>query len=120
MLMLAVGFFSWWYSAGWMLLAKSVQKRLQKTLAMFSVPSLMRTLFAPWKRIVTNPGAGLNAHLSAIGDNMVSRAIGFTVRIFVLLGALVSMLLVAIIGVIQIVAWPLVPLAIVYGIVAAL
>ena len=118
--MLAIGFFSWWYSAGWIALAKNVQKRLQKTLAMFSVPSLMRTLFAPWKRIVTNPGAGLSAHLSAIGDNMVSRAIGFTVRLFVLLAALVSMALVAVIGVLQIVLWPLVPVAIVYGIVAAL
>ncbi len=103
-----------------MLLAKTVQKRLQKTLAMFSVPSLIRTLFAPWKRIVTNPGAGLSAHLSAIGDNMVSRAIGFTVRLFVLIAALVSVILVSIIGVIQIALWPLVPLAIVYGIVAAL
>jgi len=120
MLMLVVGFFSWWYSAGWMILSKNVQKRLQKTLAMFSVPSLMRTLFAPWKRIVTNPGAGLSAHLSAIGDNMVSRAIGFTVRLFVLIAALVSVLLVSVIGLAQIILWPLVPLAIAYGVVAAL
>ena len=120
MLMLVVGFFSWWYSAGWMILSKNVQKRLQKTLAMFSVPSLMRTLFAPWKRIVTNPGAGLSAHLSAIGDNMVSRAIGFTVRLFVLIAALVSVLLVSVIGLAQIILWPLVPLAIVYGVVASL
>lgn len=117
--MLAVGFFSWWYSAGWRTLAKNVRKRLQKTSAMFSVPSLTRTLFAPWKRIVTNPGAGLQAHLQAIGDNMVSRAIGFTVRLFVLIAALFSVLIVAVIGVVQIILWPLVPLAIVYGLVAA-
>jgi len=117
---LAVGFFSWWYSIGWVILVKNVQKRLSNTLAMFSVPSLMRTLFAPWKRIVTNPGAGLSAHLSAIGDNMVSRAIGFTIRLFVLLAALVSMLLIMAIGIVQIVLWPLIPLAIVYGLVMAL
>lgn len=87
---------------------------------MFSVPSLMRTLFAPWKRIVTNPGAGLNAHLSAIGDNLVSRAIGFTVRVFVLIAALVSIVIIVAVGVVQIVLWPLVPLLIVYGLVMSL
>jgi hypothetical protein len=117
--MLAIGFFSWWYSTGWMILAKNVEKRLQKTAAMFSAPSLMRTLFAPWKRIVTNPGAGLSAHLSAIGDNMVSRAVGFTIRLFVLLAALISLVLIAVIGLVQIIVWPLVPFAVVGGIVAA-
>jgi hypothetical protein len=117
---LAVGFFSWWYSAGWATLSKNVQNRLNNTLAMFSVPSLMRTLFAPWKRIVTNPGAGLAAHLSAIGDNMVSRAIGFTVRLFVLIAALVSVIIVATVGIVQIALWPFIPLAIVYGLVMAI
>lgn len=117
--MLAVGFFSWWYSAGWKLLARNVQKRLQKTAAMFSAPSLIRTLFAPWKRIVAAPGAGLQAHMRAIGDNMVSRAVGFTVRVFVLIAALVSLLIIAAIGIVQILLWPLVPLAIMYGVVKA-
>lgn len=91
-----------------------------KTVAMFSVPTLARTMFAPWRRIITYPGAGLDAKLRAMGDNMVSRAIGFTVRLLVLSAALVTLTLVSIIGVLQIILWPLVPPAIVVGLVKGL
>ncbi len=110
--MLATSFITWWYGVGWKLIAKSVQKRLDRTLASFSVPTLARTLFSPWKRIVTSPGAGIAAHFQAMGDNLVSRMVGFTVRLMVLLAAMVSMTVIAVTGVVQIVAWPLVPVLI--------
>lgn len=111
--MLATALFSWWYGAGWKLVASNVSKRLDKTLASFSVPTLARTLFAPWKRIVSSPGSGIDAHLRAALDNLVSRCVGFTVRLIVLLTALVCLATIAVLGVLQIVLWPLVPLLIV-------
>jgi len=118
--MLALAFVSWWYGAGWKLVVQNVQRRLQKTLAMFSVPTLARTLFAPWKRIMTLPGASLNDRLHAIGDNMVSRAVGFTVRFFVLIAAALSLFLILSIGFLQILLWPLVPVAIVLAFIRGL
>lgn len=112
--MLFTAFFSWWYGAGWKLLAKNVQRRLDRTLASFSVPTLARTLFAPWKRIVTAPGAGIAEHLRAMGDNLISRLVGFTVRLTVLLAASVSLGIMAVVGLIQIIIWPLVPLLVVF------
>lgn len=51
--------------------------------------------------------------MRAIGDNMVSRAVGFTIRIMMLFVALLAILAVSIGGVIQIILWPLVPVLIV-------
>jgi hypothetical protein len=78
--MLALEFFTWWYSQGWSLLVHNAKHRLVRTSHLFSLPVLIRTLFAPWKRITTQPGAGLEAHVQAATDNFVSRCIGFVVR----------------------------------------
>jgi hypothetical protein len=111
--MLATAFISWWYGDGWKLVAANVSKRLDKTLASFSVPTLARTLFAPWKRIVSTPGSGIDAYFRAALDNFVSRCVGFTVRLIVLLTAVLCLAFIAIVGVLQIALWPLVPLLIV-------
>ncbi len=118
--MLATSFITWWYGAGWKLVAANVQRRLDRTLASFSVPTLARTMFAPWKRIVSAPGAGIAAHVRAMGDNLISRLVGFTVRLLVLLTATISMGFIAIAGLIEIVIWPLVPFLIVIFIVLGL
>lgn len=78
---------------------------------MFSVPILIRTLFAPWKRIVTYPGASIDAKIRAFGDNMVSRTVGFTVRLLVLLTAALMLIMVSLAALVEIVAWPLAPIA---------
>ena len=114
---MALAFFGWWYGAGWRQVARNVGLRLTKTSHMFSVPILLRTLFAPWRRIMTYPGAGLGERVRALGDNLVSRAVGFTVRIFVLVTVSVLLLLVGIAGIIEIALWPLAPLGVVVAIV---
>ena len=80
-----LSFFSWWYGPGLVGLVRAIQRRMQQLADMFSVAILLRTLFSPWRRIITYPGAGLEAHLRAMLDNMVSRVIGLLVRISVLL-----------------------------------
>lgn len=76
---------------------------------MFSVPILLRTWLAPWRRIVTYPGATLDAKLRAMGDNLVSRAVGFTVRTLVLFTALLALVFTVLLNFVQIALWPLVP-----------
>lgn len=109
-------FFTWWYTRGWRRMAASVKRWLSVTLQMFSVPSLLRTLFAPWRRIITYPGTGLEGRLRAIADNLVSRCVGFTVRVFTLIAAGFSLAFIAVAGVAILIAWPFLPL----GVVAAL
>jgi hypothetical protein len=90
--------------------AHSTRRRLSGLADMFSIGILVHTLFSPWRRIITYPGAGLDARLRAFGDNLVSRAVGFTVRFFVLLAAALAFVFVAIMGVLEVLIWPLLPL----------
>lgn len=118
--MIAAAFFTWWYGQGWALVFKNIQRRLRQTSQMFSISILLKTLFSPWHRIVSYPGASIGDHMRAMTDNLVSRFVGFTVRIFVLIAAGISLLIVAVVAIIEIIAWPLVPLAIVAGIIKGL
>lgn len=79
---------------------------------MFSAAQLLKTLFAPWRRIITYPGASLADRWKAWGDNLFSRIIGFVVRLIVLLAALVALTIVAVVTAIEMLLWPLLPLAI--------
>jgi hypothetical protein len=107
--MLVAAFFSWWYGAGWRGVAESGMKRMEQVQQMFSAGILLRTIFSPWRRIVTVPGSGIDAQLRAFGDNLVSRAVGFTVRIFVLFTAVIMLVLIGLLSVIELIIWPLLP-----------
>lgn len=110
--MLVLSFFSWWYGAGWKQVIRNFGPRLRRIAGAFSAGQLIRTLFAPWRRIITYPGASLAERFHAWIDNLVSRVIGFVVRLLVLLAALVVFSLVAVFSVLEIAAWPLLPVAI--------
>lgn len=107
--MVALQMFVWWYGPGWKAAAKGISKGINGVSRLFSIPILIRTLFAPWKRIISYPGASLDAKLRAYGDNIVSRAVGFTVRFLVLLTALATSTVVAVGGIVGCVLWPLAP-----------
>ncbi len=112
MVMLVMEFFTWWYTRGWAQIVQDLRRRINITLQLFSVRSLLRTLFAPWRRIVTYPGASLDARMKALGDNLVSRGVGFVVRFFTLIAAGLLLLLNVVIGVALILVWPLLPFGI--------
>jgi hypothetical protein len=111
--MLAYAWLTWWYGRGWAQTVTQVHGLLKATSRLFSVPILLRTLFAPWKRIITYPGASLDAKLRAFADNMVSRAIGFAVRLLVLVTALIMETLTLSLGAVWVIIWPLLPAAVV-------
>lgn len=115
-----VAFFRWWYADGWLAVARSIPTRGRNLNAAFSTASLLRTLFQPWRRIVSYPGAGLDAKIHAALDNLFSRAVGFVVRIFVLLAALIGLLLITLVTLIELVAWPLLPFGLVIFMILAI
>jgi hypothetical protein len=108
--MFVLDLLSWWYGSGWAGVIGATQRRLQGLNEAFSAHILLRTLFAPWKRIVTAPSGALDAKLQALGDNLVSRAVGFTVRFFVLLTAGLAFTALCIVGLAELIVWPLLPL----------
>jgi hypothetical protein len=111
MIMLALELLTWWYGRGWLGVAKNTHRRMIRTSHLFSVPILVRTLFAPWRRIVTSRGAGLDSAVRSTVDNMVSRGVGFMVRLLTLLTASVVMILVLILSVMELLLWPVIPAA---------
>lgn len=109
--------FSWWYGRGWIQQVQNLRQQLVRVAQIFSVPILMRTLFAPWRRIITYPGAGLDERLRAFGDNLISRSVGFVVRLLVLITAGVLLFFTGLFMVIELIVWPLLPLAVIAAIV---
>ena len=101
-------------------MARGFGPRLRGVMNAFSVRQLLRTLFAPWRRIITYPGASLEDRFRAWGDNLFSRVIGLVVRLFVLFAAAVTLALVALLNAAELVIWPLLPVAIPGCIVAGL
>jgi hypothetical protein len=108
--MLAFEFFSWWYGRGWRDAAKRIGKRINGVTEAFSVGTLLRTLFSPWRRIVTVPGKGVDAMFRAALDNAVSRFIGFLVRLMALLAAGLMLFIFGVFGGLFVILWPLLPL----------
>ncbi len=112
-IMLMLQFFSWWYGRGLAGLIGRIRGQLRAFGELFSVNILLRTLFAPWRRIISYPGAGLGDHMRALLDNLISRLVGFIIRIFVLLAAAVSVIVLGVLWLAELVVWPLLPPAIV-------
>lgn len=107
-----LSFFSWWYGAGWFQVAHSLPNRLAAVNETLSVHQLLRTLFAPWKRIISYAGNDIGDKFRATLDNLFSRMVGFVVRILFLLAAAVLLLTVSVVTVIEMAVWPLLPLAV--------
>ena len=88
----------------------------------FSVGILLGTLFSPWKRIISYGDKSIAEQMRALVDNGVSRLVGFTVRVIVLLAAFVVLTSGLVFSVALVVFWPFVPLAslalIVFGVVS--
>lgn len=111
MVMLVADFLSWWYGRGWRSVFASYATRLGAVQDLFSVRQLLKTLFEPWRRIITYPGDSLAEKFKAWGDNVVSRAVGFGVRCIMLLASLFATLAVIIFTTLEAVVWPLLPIA---------
>lgn len=111
--MLVIDFLVWWYGAGWKRLAIGIANSIDRTGRAFSVGTLLKTLFAPWRRVITPPGRSLADHFAAWRDNTVGRFIGFGVRSVVLITAAVAVIFIAAGGVLLFIAWPFLPLGLV-------
>ena len=112
--MLVLSLLQWWYSRGWLELIKRTQALISGIYLQFSVPTLLRTLFAPWKQIVAfqEPNQTIQMRMRGVLDTLVSRVVGFMVRSMTLVAAVVVMILIALSGLLTILIWPVLPLSV--------
>ena len=107
--MLAISFFEWWYSRGWGIYFQGFLARLQNTADSFSIGLLFKTLFQPFRQISTTDGKKATIG-EKIVDATVARVVGFIVRIFIIIAGIITLILMAVGGVVLGLLWPVIPL----------
>lgn len=122
--MLLLDFIKWWYGPGWVLRAKMLLRHVENWLEYFSVGTLLKTMFSPWRQNISaaRQDQAIQAKFNAFIDNIISRLVGFTVRVFALVAAVVTLVIVFVFNLIIILAWPFIPIlpAILIGVGASL
>ena len=107
--MLLVAFIQWWYGPGWRDAGVRLAARLRQTVLTFSLPILLTTMFAPWRRIISYPGSSMQERSRALIDNLISRGVGFIMRLFTLLAAIFLLGVYSIFGGLLLILWPILP-----------
>lgn len=78
----------------------------------FSLDLLIRTLFAPFRQISAGRVRGpIGVQLRAWFDRLISRVIGAIVRSMVIVIGIFALVVAAVIGMIRLIAWPLIPVS---------
>lgn len=108
--MLILDYLRWWYGRGWLGLASRVETRVAGTSEAFSVRILVSTLFSPWRRTIELGDRTIMERTRAAVGNLVSRGVGFTVRLSALVTALILMTIESALGLAIFLIWPFIPL----------
>lgn len=109
--MILVEMFSWWYSAGITAFFAKLKHFFLVTSDFFSVNILLKTLFNPYRQIVgraTNSSpAGM---FQALIDTLVSRFIGFLIRLITLVLGGIILILQILASIVAFVVWIILPI----------
>lgn len=109
--MLAQGLISWWYIDGYKLFAAKLWTKLGDTIDLFSIGSLLKTLFAPYRQIAANEtGNSIDDKILAFVDRLVSRLVGGVARIGIVLCGVLVILIQLVGSIISLIVWPLLPM----------
>jgi hypothetical protein len=100
----------WWYSQGWWTAVRRGAEKLYGVLDFFSVGSLIRGWFAPFRQISSGSVRGsLDTKFRAWQDRTISRFVGAAVRTVLIFTGLLGFIGFSILYVAMIVAWPILP-----------
>ena len=112
--------FLWWYSSGWKVFVSKLKAALSSITDFFSMGSLVRTLFKPYRQIsaeTARDGASLDIKFHMFLDRLISRIVGFFSRLTLLLVGIIIIIFGGIISFILVILWPIIPLLPIAGIV---
>ena len=119
--MVIVGILAWWYTDGWHQAIRGVQSRLVGLFDYFSIDILLRTLFSPFRQISAGKIDGsIGDQLRAFGDQLISRLVGATARLIIMIFGLVAIIGAILFGLLYIVLWAFVPIFPLVGLVMTL
>ena len=119
-LMAITEMFFWWYSRGWRIFITKTHAFLSSVTDFFSMDSLIRTLFKPYRQISAasaSSTASLDIKFHMFIDRLVSRFIGFISRLVLLLAGTFIIIIGSIFSLVFIILWPLIPLLPIVGII---
>lgn len=105
-------FWSWYYTGAVRSLIKIWRNFIIFVREYYSIPLLLRTLFYPWRRDITKYGRGfsINNFLETFSFNLISRGLGFCVRLLTIVLGLICLSGVAILGALALIIWLILPL----------
>jgi len=85
----------------------------------FSIPLLIKTLFAPWRRYKMSYGRGfdIGRYFEAFISNLIFRTLGAIVRIFLIIIGLFAEVFIILAGIIVFFGWLLGPVILIYGLI---
>lgn len=107
-----MAFFSWWYGEGWKRQLARVSDRMNGVLDMFSFDLLLKTLFSPFRQISTGRVDGpIGVQFQALVDKIISRFIGMMIRFVMLVVGALAIIAAGVLGIFQLILWPVVPAA---------
>lgn len=112
--------FLWWYSSGWKVFLDKLKTGLASITDFFSMGSLIRTLFKPYRQISAESAsehASLDIKFHMFLDRLISRIVGFFSRLILLFTGIVIIIVGGTISLILIILWPVIPLLPVAGII---
>ncbi len=118
--MAIVEMLSWWYAHGWNVFIKKNRHTLSNIVDFFSMNSLIRTLFKPFRQIsaeTASADSSLDLKMHMFLDRLISRFIGFFSRLFLLIAGTFIIIVGAICSFVLIILWPLVPFIPIAGII---
>jgi len=97
-----------------------MKNRLASSADFFSIGLLITTIFAPFRQISAGRVNGpIGVQVRAFFDKLVSRFIGALVRLFMIFVGLFALFFQAVFGIVMIIAWPILPLMVVAGLILA-
>lgn len=112
--MLVFRLIDWWYGAGFLVRLRGLGVRLGRTADTFSIGLLFRTLFSPFRQIDAGAsGQGLSGMMSAFLSRLISRFVGFFMRLGLIifgLAVLVAQLVFCVVVAVLHLAVPLLPI----------
>jgi len=104
-------FWSWYYTGAVRNLIKTWRNFIIFVREYYSIPLLLKTLFYPWRRDITKYGRGFSIKnfLGTLSFNLISRSLGFFVRIFIIVLGFICLLGVIILGALALIVWLILP-----------
>ncbi|MBR2709872.1 hypothetical protein IKE72_02220 [Candidatus Saccharibacteria bacterium] len=118
--MILIEMVGWWYARGWGIFVRKAGGFLKSITNFFSMSSLLRTLFKPFRQISADSagsGASVDIKFHLFIDRLVSRVIGFFSRLILIVVGLILIVVGGLFCLVVILAWPFIPFIPVAGIV---